>query len=166
MRKVEILVDHQITRAVEDLMALSSRVDLMSYKVGLPGPTSRFLQQASKFRLILGYFKAEDLSRVRAFVTAYPQLRDGHAEFRVLSNSHAKMFVFHTRPLSAIVGSVNLLSTGFETAVLLQGKPARELARAFDIYWGMALPVKPQDLVSAKARLESGVFETKGSLSR
>lgn len=117
------------------------------------------LRSFDKFRLIMGYFDAEDLRRCRAFVSQFRPSWKEQAEFRVLRDSHAKLLVFQTMPLTAIVTSSNILSRAYETAVVVRGRPAKFFASAFDDFWARSELIKPLDLEVLKKTLETGVFE-------
>lgn len=150
MKNVEPLLNHAITAEVLKQGATATRVDIASYLVGAIGPTSNFLRSFDRFRLIMGYFDKKDLVRCHAFVSHFRPNWVEQSEFRLLHNSHVKLYVFHGQSITAIVGSSNILSRAYEAAVLVRGKLAKFFASAFEELWRRSIQVKPLDLEAAK----------------
>lgn len=162
MKNIEVLVNKALMATVLVESAKSLRMDIATFGLGGGDGAFQMLHSFPPCRLIVGGFRPEDKSKVRAFATVLAKHKPS-TDLRYCLGSHVKLFVFHSDEPCAIVGSQNLgFGSTYEAGVLVRGRACIEFKRTFDSLWAYSVPVKPLDLEAAKAALESGVFEVEG----
>lgn len=163
MKLVEGLLNKAIPAEWVKLMADAERIDITTFSVNKTNlDLLRGIAPETKVRFAIGGIDEEDRKKAVALrsIRTFPRDLWENKEVRYCQGLHAKLFIAYNPGLTVVVGSQNFgIGPTIETAVALRGREAKFFVSVFEEIWERSWQIKPLDLDTMKAKLETSVFE-------